>query len=175
MADLNETAEWSEGIYQFETTDPVLGGAPNIATQAGMDNIPHLQLAQRTQWLKAQVDNIPLTFLARSEVGALLASNGWLKLPSGDPDNPLILQWMSGQSDATGRMTLTNPVAFPTGFISGIACEGNPAGWASSEATVWAFDRVASNATTSVAIVRKLASPIATGPAIAGTIWVIGS
>ncbi len=54
MAILNdETDEWQDGIYQLETTDPVVGGVPIEGTGAGMDNIPHLQLARRTRWLKA--------------------------------------------------------------------------------------------------------------------------
>lgn len=59
MADLNDdAATWQEGVYQLEATDPVLGGAPNEATGAGMDNIPHLHLARRTRWLKARVDEL---------------------------------------------------------------------------------------------------------------------
>lgn len=57
MADLVDTgAAWPAGIYQIETTDPVLGGVPNPATGAGMSNIPHLQLAQRSQVLKGITD-----------------------------------------------------------------------------------------------------------------------
>jgi hypothetical protein len=56
MAGLAETEEFPAEIYQIETTDPVVGGAPNEGTGAGMSNIPHLQLAKRTRWLKAQVD-----------------------------------------------------------------------------------------------------------------------
>jgi hypothetical protein len=56
MADLVDTSTaWESGIYQIETTDPVLGGPPNLATGAGMSNIPHLQLARRTQWLRGQL------------------------------------------------------------------------------------------------------------------------
>lgn len=56
MADLPELNEYPIGIYQLEQADPVLGGVPNEATGAGMDNIPHMQLAKRTNWLKARVD-----------------------------------------------------------------------------------------------------------------------
>lgn len=53
MADLEDSAaDWEAGVYQIETTDPVLGGTPNIGTGAGMSNIPHLQLARRTKWIK---------------------------------------------------------------------------------------------------------------------------
>lgn len=57
MADLPELAEWVEGIYQIEQTDPVLGGAPNETTGAGLSNIPSLQLAKRTRWLKQMMEN----------------------------------------------------------------------------------------------------------------------
>lgn len=40
---------WDENVYQFETTDVVLGGPD------GIDNLPLKQLANRTQWLKHQL------------------------------------------------------------------------------------------------------------------------
>lgn len=58
MANLVETEEYPAGIRQLEMGDPVLGGAPNEETGAGMDNIPHQQLAKRTRWLKARVDQL---------------------------------------------------------------------------------------------------------------------
>jgi len=62
MADLIETGEWVAGIYQIETTDPVLGGPPNLAIKAGVANIAAQQLADRTTWLKAQVDGLGAGF-----------------------------------------------------------------------------------------------------------------
>jgi len=52
MADLAEGIAWPTGIYQLDTTDPVIGGPPNLATGNGKSNIPHLLLANRTQWLR---------------------------------------------------------------------------------------------------------------------------
>ena len=49
MANLKEDNTWEQGIYQFETSDPVMGG-PN-----GIDNVPTSQLANRTLWLKNQL------------------------------------------------------------------------------------------------------------------------
>lgn len=49
MANLKEDNTWEQGIYQFETSDPVMGG-PN-----GIDNVPTRQLANRTLWLKNQL------------------------------------------------------------------------------------------------------------------------
>lgn len=72
MANLTDDPIWATGIYQLETTDPMLGGPPNPATGAGMDNIPHLQLAQRTRWLRDQL------FALQAEVDAMEATvNGF--------------------------------------------------------------------------------------------------
>lgn len=46
MANLSETATWDTGVYQLETTDPVLGGP------TGISNTPLRNLANRTLWLK---------------------------------------------------------------------------------------------------------------------------
>ncbi|WP_304670146.1 pyocin knob domain-containing protein [Neisseria polysaccharea] len=50
MANLNETAQWEPGIYQLETSDPVMGGPD------GIDNRQAKQLANRTLWLKNQTE-----------------------------------------------------------------------------------------------------------------------
>ena len=50
MANLKEKAEWAEGIYQIEMTDPVVGG------EDGIDNTPHKQLAERTLFLKSELE-----------------------------------------------------------------------------------------------------------------------
>jgi len=50
MANVTETATFDAGVYQLETTDPVVGGA------SGVSNTPHKNLANRTTYLKAHVD-----------------------------------------------------------------------------------------------------------------------
>jgi microcystin-dependent protein len=50
MANLTESAIFEAGIYQLETTDPVLGGASGIA------NTQAKQLANRTTWIKEKLD-----------------------------------------------------------------------------------------------------------------------
>lgn len=45
MANNTETSTWEAGIYQFETSDPIQGGP------GGVDNLPHVQLGNRTKWL----------------------------------------------------------------------------------------------------------------------------
>ena len=50
MADLPELDEWTTGVYQIETSDPVLGGPEGISNQQAK------QLASRTRWLKGKID-----------------------------------------------------------------------------------------------------------------------
>jgi phage-related tail fiber protein len=50
MANLPETPQWEDGIYQIEVSDPVLGGPD------GITNRPIKQLASRTLYLKQQVE-----------------------------------------------------------------------------------------------------------------------
>lgn len=52
MANLPESASFDAGIYQIETTDPVLGGVD------GISNAQAKGLANRTTWLKQQVDEL---------------------------------------------------------------------------------------------------------------------
>ena len=49
MANVKETANWEAGVYQLETSDPVLGG------ENGIDNLQAMQLANRTLWLKTEL------------------------------------------------------------------------------------------------------------------------
>ena len=59
MANLIETNRWEAGIYQLETSDPVMGG-PN-----GIDNRAPRELANRTLWLKTELAK------AVAQIGAL--------------------------------------------------------------------------------------------------------
>lgn len=52
MANLSETPNYDSGIYQIETTDPVLGGPTGIA------NAQAKSLANRTAFLKLQIDQL---------------------------------------------------------------------------------------------------------------------
>lgn len=49
MANLREQSIWEAGIYQLETSDPVMGG------ENGIDNRAPRQLANRTLWLKTEL------------------------------------------------------------------------------------------------------------------------
>ncbi|HEY0035902.1 MAG TPA: hypothetical protein VGB66_04395 [Longimicrobium sp.] len=73
MANLTETPVWETGVYQWENTDPIEGGAN------GIDNVPTRQLANRTSFLR-QVLAVPYA------VGDLLyatGANALAKLPIG--------------------------------------------------------------------------------------------
>lgn len=50
MTDLNETEVWEDGVYQIRRGDEVSGGRDGVA------NIQSQQLANRTQWLKKQLE-----------------------------------------------------------------------------------------------------------------------
>lgn len=52
MANLPESATYDAGVYQLELTDPVQGGS------TGVSNAPLKNLANRTAWLKSQIDGI---------------------------------------------------------------------------------------------------------------------
>ncbi len=70
MADLPESQTYETGIYQLETTDPVVGGVN------GISNTPAKQLANRTSWLKANVDQLltDLAALGITDVSGLQAA-----------------------------------------------------------------------------------------------------
>ncbi len=142
MANLPESATWDSGVYQIETTDPVLGG-PN-----GTSNVPLKNLANRTVYLKSLTDALsegkaPLaspaltgtptaptpdagtntTQLATTEfVQAAIAAfssnlgvSGYQKMPSG-----LILQWGSVTNSVTAgaAKAVTFPIAFPNAALN---------------------------------------------------------
>lgn len=52
MANLPESSVWEAGVYQLETTDPVIGGPE------GVDNKQAKQLANRTVYLKGAADEL---------------------------------------------------------------------------------------------------------------------
>lgn len=49
MALIKETAQWADGIYLIEPNDPVEGG------EDGVDNRPHIELANRTAFLNKKL------------------------------------------------------------------------------------------------------------------------
>jgi hypothetical protein len=117
MANLAETSVWESGVYQIETTDPVLGGAPNPATGAGMSNIPHLQLARRTVFLRDQ------TIALQAAIDALTAQLNAVSLGRPVVAPVLVattanitlsgLQTIDGVSVTTGRRVLVKNQTTP--------------------------------------------------------------
>ncbi len=56
MSNIEETNLWEELIYQIKTTDPAIGGAPNLETGTGLMNVQAQQLANRTLYLKLLIE-----------------------------------------------------------------------------------------------------------------------
>lgn len=110
MANLNESAVWEAGIYQWETSDPVQGG-PN-----GIDNKPTRQLANRSLWLK-------------TEIAKAVASIGKNKT---DAENMFARKTTAVTAGAglTGGGTLNGNVQFALGTPG--TCSGNTTNWAGS-------------------------------------------
>ncbi|EBT2120390.1 tail fiber protein [Salmonella enterica] len=81
MGKLTETEKWEDEVYQIETSDPVLGGAD------GVSNRPQKQLANRTQWLKKQLEEANNALAgherSRNHPDATLTDKGFVKLYSG--------------------------------------------------------------------------------------------
>lgn len=64
MANLTENSKWEDGIYQLERTDPVEGGAPDLAKREGIDNVAPQQLANRTLFLKSLLETLQQSLAA---------------------------------------------------------------------------------------------------------------
>ncbi|MGC0153075.1 LamG-like jellyroll fold domain-containing protein [Chromobacterium vaccinii] len=73
MANLQEKPVWETGIYQLETSDPVLAGPD------GVDNLQGRQLANRTAYLKQQLDGLqagaPANLNTLQELAAALGND----------------------------------------------------------------------------------------------------
>lgn len=81
MGKLTELEQWDEDVYQIETSDPVLGGPE------GLSNRPQKQLANRTQWLKKQLEDANNALAehekSRNHPDATLIAKGFVRLYSG--------------------------------------------------------------------------------------------
>lgn len=85
MATLPEHGSYVSGIYQIETTDPVLGGPPTAPA-----NIQAKQLADRTKWLKDKLDSVGLAGDCSTYSGNmdLLNANGFYYVATGASNKP---------------------------------------------------------------------------------------
>lgn len=127
MANLKENIYWEEGIYQFETSDPVLGG------ENGIDNLPTRQLANRTQWLKEnKLDKKDKAQFAESAEHASTSDTAKkLAVPKkiggvsfdGSTDINLAGVNILGNQDTTGNAATASKLQ-TTRFINGIAFDG---------------------------------------------------
>lgn len=118
MATLPEMNEYPAGIYQIETTDPVLGGPPNEASKAGLINIPALQLAKRTNWLKVRVDQLVTKVIAATTTvaGIVRLSNSTGSTSEIEAATPRAVKaaWDNAESRALKSTTVT-----PGGLATG--------------------------------------------------------
>ncbi|OLZ68746.1 hypothetical protein BS642_21405, partial [Chromobacterium violaceum] len=105
MANLQEKITWEPGIYQLETSDPVLAGPD------GVDNVQAKQLANRTAYLKKQIDDLVS--------GALVAEFAdRLKMPrniamTGDGNWNVMFD---GSGNASAAMTLRDSGVAPGSY-----------------------------------------------------------
>lgn len=146
MADLPETATYDAGVYQLETTDAVVGGA------TGKSNAAARNLANRTKWLKQQVDALLVNIVQATEslrgtaeiatqaevnagaddqrVVTPLKLRFGFALYFGTTDGYLVLPaWMGSWKFMVGVYTIVNPnalelVALPLAFDVGYVVVG---------------------------------------------------
>ncbi|EED4925113.1 hypothetical protein WP05_23160 [Salmonella enterica subsp. arizonae] len=89
MGKLTEITQWEDDIYQLETSDPVVGGPD------GVSNKPQKQLANRTQWLKQQLESTSDALAehakSRNHPDASLTAKGFVQLYSGVMSNSEIM------------------------------------------------------------------------------------
>ncbi len=141
MANLPEQPLWEEGIYQLETSDPVLAGPD------GIDNRQATQLGNRTAYLKDQVDGVkeslgaadPLNqYLLRKDVAAQSGPLAWLGAAAGTA-NSLTLGLKHAEATLTAyaagqrfqfKATASNtgPVTAKIGALAAVAVKKSEGG-----------------------------------------------
>ncbi|EMV7055022.1 hypothetical protein AADF82_003216 [Vibrio cholerae] len=118
MANLNEEPVWEEGIYQFETTDPVEGGPE------GIDNKPTRQLANRTAYLKQEQAKLKDNFDVKKIPNPLPQymrfgdeASCWASMPIGVPF-PLIGDLPPTDNDTFRYVVLTDADSYNDGVLN---------------------------------------------------------
>lgn len=137
MANLVETNRWEAGIYQFETSDPVMGG-PN-----GVDNRPTRELANRTLWLKTElakaVEAIGKTQAITMTAGAGLIGGGNLTANwSIALATPSTLSGSTTNWAGNGNTGHTHELAAATPLLAGVAKLVNTLNSAATDAALTA-------------------------------------
>lgn len=121
MTGLPETTAWAETVYQLETTDPVMGGPD------GVDNLPHKQLAARTQYLKARVE-------------ALLAEVEALQTDAATADATAASETVAGHAKIAPQAAVDAGID-DTMIVSPLKLARRLAAWVAGSATKWATAR----------------------------------
>ncbi len=101
MANLQEVVSWDAGVYQLETSDPVLGG------QGGHSNKQAQSLANRTAYLKKHVDDIESGTTAAGKANKLTTARN-IAL-SGD---------VTGQASFDGSANITITVTYKNSGVT---------------------------------------------------------
>lgn len=112
MANLSIVASWDE-VYQLETTDTALGGAPDGNPGVGTLNIPNLALGNRTAWLRdaltgwggelpqvADLNALAISGVYRADAGATGHPN-----PGSEPVSVIHLQGANGKGSQAAFLT----------------------------------------------------------------------
>jgi hypothetical protein len=130
MAYQPESGTYPTGVYQWETTDQVLAGVGGIA------NKPLLDLANRTAWLKANIDAV-----LAGGVASFNTRTGAITLVSADiaealgftpaaPNVGLAFGWTNGLLPAAQPISnpaMVFPVTLPAGLAGSVAiCDVAP-------------------------------------------------
>ncbi|AVG15399.1 hypothetical protein CFN79_05705 [Chromobacterium vaccinii] len=105
MAFLPEKSIWEDGIYQLETSDPVLAGPD------GIDNLQGKQLANRTVFLKKQIDDLVSGALAAEYADRLKTPRNIAMTGDGN--------WsvaFDGNGNVSGTLTLANSGVAPGSY-----------------------------------------------------------
>ncbi|RVT91402.1 hypothetical protein EOD42_22365 [Rhodovarius crocodyli] len=136
MSNLTETAVWAPGVFQLETTTPVLGGPE------GPSNTPLLNLANRTAYLKAHVDTLEEALPTKAPLNSPDFTGSAMAVTPADGDSTRRLattEWVQGlirgqttKNIAAGNTALTaieagKSAIILTGNLTGDATVSVPA------------------------------------------------
>ncbi|MCO7612859.1 hypothetical protein NJH83_21755 [Pseudomonas chlororaphis] len=169
MADLPELIEWTAGIYQLETSDPVLAGPD------GIDNLQAKQLANRTRWLKDKTDSQGASLASKASKATTLAGYGITDaftkpettsaiqqaIASLVASSPAALDTLKELADALG-----NDPNFATTMTNALAGKANKAATLGGYGITDAFTKPE----TTSAIQQAIASLVASSPAALDTL-----
>lgn len=152
MANQPESPTWRAGVFQLETETPVRGGT------GGESNTPLLNLADRTAWLRQQVDAIQAALLLLAPITSpdFTGTPQAVTPPDGDATRKIVTtEWVQALIRGAltlpltgGAVTLTTTEAGRgiitfTGTLTSNATVSIPAGipgrWAMRNATTGAF------------------------------------